>query len=111
MHTFLSTQNNGLNYLDELGDKNDAAEEGEDDGCPGYELVFTSCATDSLQIVAERFPWRCVKLTAAAASRNSHIIALGEGDDELQLIQAHSMDQHLCRGRGIIHVVLFVSVR
>lgn len=31
---------------------------------PGYEIVFTSNATDALRIVAERFPWKTAKSTS-----------------------------------------------
>ena len=36
--------------------------------CPGYQLVFTSGATDSLRLVSERFPWNCVKFSATQGS-------------------------------------------
>jgi len=36
--------------------------------CPGYQLVFTSGATDSLRLLSERFPWNCVKVSATQGS-------------------------------------------
>lgn len=39
--------------------------------CPGYQLVFTSGATESLRLVAERFPWSSHKLSA---SQYSHLV-------------------------------------
>ena len=35
---------------------------------PGYQLVFTSGATDSLRLLSERFPWNCVKVSATQGS-------------------------------------------
>lgn len=37
--------------------------------CPGYQLVFTSGTTESLRLVAERFPWSFVKVTADGKSK------------------------------------------
>jgi molybdenum cofactor sulfurtransferase len=43
----------------------DAAENGEHNQIsPGYRLVFTSGATESLRIVAERFPWSCFSISS-----------------------------------------------
>ncbi|KAL7527592.1 hypothetical protein ACHAWF_007957 [Thalassiosira exigua] len=39
--------------------------------CPGYHLVFTSGATESLRLVAERFPWSWAKITGDPISRTS----------------------------------------
>ena len=36
--------------------------------CPGYQLVFTFGATDSLRLVSERFPWNYVKVSATNGS-------------------------------------------
>ncbi|KAL3771912.1 LOW QUALITY PROTEIN: hypothetical protein ACHAW5_008025 [Stephanodiscus triporus] len=48
---------------------------------PGYRLVFTSGATESLRLVAERFPWGRARLVVASSSRNSRIVAMnGDGD-------------------------------
>ena len=37
--------------------------------CPGYQLVFTSGATESLRLIAERFPWSTAKITSTPNSR------------------------------------------
>jgi len=44
----------------------------------GYQLVFTSGATESLRLVAERFPWTSLKITADQAS---HIILSNHNTD------------------------------
>lgn len=41
----------------------------DDDASGGYRLVFTSGATDSLRLVAERFPWSSLKVTDDSTSR------------------------------------------
>jgi molybdenum cofactor sulfurtransferase len=32
--------------------------------CPGYQLVFTSGATDALRLLSERFPWGCHRISS-----------------------------------------------
>jgi len=70
-HFGIQNESIGLNESDE--DANDGDLMGWKDNCRGYELVFTSGATDSIRIVAERFPWSCIKLTAAN-SRGCYIV-------------------------------------
>jgi molybdenum cofactor sulfurtransferase len=52
-----------------------------DDCHPGYDVVWTSGATESLRIVSERFPWTacesCGKRSTLVYSQNSHTSVVG----------------------------------
>ncbi|KAL7543531.1 hypothetical protein ACHAXR_012843 [Thalassiosira sp. AJA248-18] len=76
----------GLDVLDkDEGENNASVGIGEDKNrstpCPGYQLVFTSGATESLRLVAERFPWSSPKITAG---KTSHMILSNMNTDTLQ---------------------------
>ena len=76
--------------LDELDNNDD-----DDKSCnTGYQLAFTSGATDSLRLVAERFPWNYIKVSAL------HYSCLADNDEKglrqessnlLKSIQAQSI--------------------
>jgi molybdenum cofactor sulfurtransferase len=58
--------------------------------CPGYQLSFTSGATESLRLIAERFPWGHAKITA---NQSSHM-RLGNANNgalPIKSIQAQSI--------------------
>jgi len=59
-HFGLDKESFGLDELDNDTDNTTT--------CPGYQLVFTSGATDSLRLLSERFPWNCVKVSATQGS-------------------------------------------
>jgi len=49
---------------------------------PGYDLIFTSGATEGLRLIAERFPWKakcdsCQRQSIFLYSRNSHTSVVG----------------------------------
>jgi len=61
----------GLDELDNEDEYNKIREDNTNHvtPCPGYQLVFTSGATESLRLIAERFPWSSMKVTADQKSR------------------------------------------
>lgn len=50
----------------------------DDDWHPGYEVVFTSGATDALRILAERFPWTEKSIFAYPKSIHTSVIGMRE---------------------------------
>ena len=59
--------------------------------CPGYQLVFTSGATGSLRLVAERFPWRVLNFASKYDSRHSTHRPYNANENNIAKTSRHSM--------------------
>ena len=73
--------------LQELDNSDDGAGN-RNDVNPGYQLVFTSGATESLRLTAERFSWSSTKITA---TQNSYI-ALSHSSKTVQYQQSSNKE-------------------
>jgi molybdenum cofactor sulfurtransferase len=102
---------------------------------PGYDLVFTSGATEGLRVVAERFPWRpkcegCQRQSIFLYARNSHTSVVGMRNlvkrsggkfvcrtlNEIEAMAAQELDElcgwssdgcALCQGIQYSHLLAF----
>ncbi|KAL9191072.1 hypothetical protein ACHAXT_000778 [Thalassiosira profunda] len=76
----------GLEELDKEGD--------DEITCPGFQLVFTSGATESLRLVAERFPWSIARISCNEPSRMFTRREQMDSPAQLKSMQAQSILLH-----------------